>query len=613
MNCPLCAASVPDGSGACPHCGASCETLRREGPSDDPLEECLPVGASLHGGHYQVGRVLGHGGFGVTYQGSDIPMRLPVAIKEFFPSGCLRRGLNLLPGRKLPTQEFSEQRARFLDEARLLARLNHTGIVRVYTAFEANNTAYMVMEYVRGKTLEALINERGRLGEKEVLGYVRKLAEALEVMHGQGEEGILHRDIKPANIMVTPEGRVVLIDFGTARQFAANVSRAMSQVLTPGYAPLEQYSARARFGPPVDIYALGATMYHAITGLAPTEAVERSQGMELVPPHIVCPSVSQRTSTGILAAMEMKATDRPQHISDMVQILPMEPLVPPPPLIPLRGRTAKNRRSTTPITTSPLSIPVASAPGPTIHAEPRLLVTNSRGFQEVTNEKDGTVLVLIPGGTFLMGSNQRDDEKPPHPVTLAPYLMAREPVTNAQFARFVSATACVVKANGLRCDWKKVAEQYGPQAPVLCVSWADACTYCRWAGLRLPTEAEWEYAARGPQNYVYPWGNEWDPSRCQNSTQKVRCGGASSTNSYPSGSSPFGCLDMVGNATEWTESWYDRYPGNTTTHCHFGRSRVRRGGSWGDAIPEAFRAARRDALPPCSRIVSGFRCARSVP
>ena len=236
-------------------------------------------------------------------------------------SGCFRRGSSLQPGCKNSSQEFADQRVRFLDEARVLARLNHPGIVRVYTAFEENNTAYMVMEYLRGQTLEARINERERLGEDEVLVTLQKLAEALEVVHGQGNEGVLHRDIKPSNIMVTPEGRVVLIDFGAAQQFAANVSRATSQVLTPGYAPLEQHSARARFGPPVDIYALGATMYHALTGQAPPEALERSQGVELVPPHRICPSVSRRTSDALVTAMEMVAANRPQSIADLLRVL----------------------------------------------------------------------------------------------------------------------------------------------------------------------------------------------------------------------------------------------------------------------------------------------------
>ena len=422
-------------------------------------------------------------------------MQLPVAIKEFFPAGCFRRGLSLQPGRKNTSQEFAEQRVRFLDEARVLARLNHPGIVRVYTAFEENNTAYMVMEYLRGQTLETRMNDRGRLDEEEVLEYVHKLAEALEVMHGQGEEGILHRDIKPANIMVTPEGRVVLIDFGTARQFAANVSRAMSQVLTPGYAPLEQYSARARFGRPVDIYALGATMYHVLTGKVPPDALERAQGLELKSPQAVCPSVSRRTSDAVVAALEMSAPRRPQSIADLLRVLKNGA---PPPHAPTlasgppqgAGNLVVNPKISPPATPKGASLPSVLMP-----AGVRPLATNAQGFQEFGNEKDGTVLVKIPGGTFQMGSNEQDAEKPIHAVTLSAFLMARVPVTNAQFARFVSATGFDAGT-----EWTSYASNWGDQAPVVCVNWNDATAYCRWAGLRLPTEEEWEYAApRSPQ------------------------------------------------------------------------------------------------------------------
>ena len=610
MNCSLCNASISKDSTSCLCCGASCETPQGPKPVDDPLEECLPVGSSLHHGHYRIGRVLGHGGFGVTYQGSDIPMQLPVAIKEFFPLGCARRGLNLMPGRKIPSQEYVEQRVRFLEEARVLARLNHTGIVRVHTAFEENNTAYMVMEYVRGKTLEALINERGRLNEEEVLGYVHKLAEALEVMHGQGEEGILHRDIKPANIMVTPEGRVVLIDFGTARQFAANVSRAMSQTLTPGYAPLEQYSARARYGPPLDIYALGATMYHALTGQVPLEALERSQGVDLKPPHHLCPSVSRRTSDAVVAALEMSAARRPQSIAYLLRSLKGGAMPTNAPM-PAPGPPQCAANPVVKPKISPPATPkVASPPSALMPAGVRPLATNAQGFQEFRNEKDGTVLIRIPSGTFQMGSNEQDCEKPIHAVTLPPFLMARVPVTNAQFARFISATGFDAGT-----EWKIYALRWGDQAPVVCVNWNDATAYCAWAGLRLPTEAEWEFAARGPQSLVYPWGNAWDQSRCQNSV-----GGnpdrAAPVGSFPSGASPFGCLDMAGNVWEWTGSWYDRYPGSTHLDSRFGQKHlVLRGGAWDFYDPSNFRGASRYWINSGTRYSyygCSFRCAKTL-
>ena len=222
------------------------------------------------------------------------------------------------------------------------------------------------------------------------------------------------------------------------------------------------------------------------------------------------------------------------------------------------------------------------------------------------------MLVRIPGGTFQMGSNEYDAEKPVHAVTLPTYLMARVPVTNAQFARFVSATR-----HDAGSKWRHYASKWGDQAPVVCVTWFDATAYCAWAGLRLPTEAEWEYVARGPQSLSYPWGNEWDASRCRNSVGGSwgAAGSAASVGTYPSGASPFGCLDMAGNVWQWTSSWYDGYPGSTHHDGSFGQiNRVLRGGSWYDNIPSLFRGAYRDAGDPVLRHnYCSFRCARGAP
>ena len=228
----------------------------------------------------------------------------------------------------------------------------------------------------------------------------------------------------------------------------------------------------------------------------------------------------------------------------------------------------------------------------------------------MVNPVDGSVLVAIPGGTFTMGSDDgSSNEKPSHRVTLQPYYIGKTPVTNAQYRRFVSATGHQSAGR-----WDDYASRWGDQAPVVCVSWSDANAYCRWAGLRLPTEAEWEYAARGTDGRAYPWGNPWDPSRCRNSVGG-NAGSAVAVGSYPNGASPFGCLDMAGNVLQWCASLYRPYPYSATDGREdVGASgdRVLRGGSWYFYNPSFFRSASRASLAPDDRNNSlGFRVART--
>ena len=226
------------------------------------------------------------------------------------------------------------------------------------------------------------------------------------------------------------------------------------------------------------------------------------------------------------------------------------------------------------------------------HSKPglRFLKENARGFEEYENLKDGSVLIYIPGGTFVMGSNDgEEDQKPPHAVIMPPYFMARGMVAEKQYARFESETGRLDTF-----DRKAHNQGWGEDSPVSPVSWVDAATYAEWAGLRLPTEEEWEYAARGPRNYVYPWGNEWDRFKKHED-------------------SPFGCGFMGAGFLHWTSSWYDRYPGNTMINNDFGRKyRVVRGGSLDvhKGEPWFLRGAYRFRhASPLWEV--GFRCARS--
>lgn len=239
----------------------------------------------------------------------------------------------------------------------------------------------------------------------------------------------------------------------------------------------------------------------------------------------------------------------------------------------------------------------------------RLSGKNPQGLEEYQNLKDGSILINAPGGTFTMGSDQAyENERPPHKVTLPSYYIGKYPVTNAQFACFSSATGYNAGSG-----WKEYASRWEDLAPVVCVNWDDAMAYCKWAGLRLPSEQEWELAARGAQGYTYPWGNTWDPSLCQNSVGTSRPDGPARVGSHSSGASSFGCLDMVGSVSQWTESQYDRYPGNTCSDPGFGQWPAVRGCAWNGDSVLFFRGAYRQGLPRHARGNGwGFRCAKSA-
>jgi predicted Ser/Thr protein kinase len=309
----VCNADNPATANVCATCGAALS-----GNPAGGIVSALPVGTQLAGGLYAVGKVLGQGGFGITYLGSDARQRRTVAVKEFFPHGSMRRGREVHPSSSMTLADFVAARAKFLDEAHLLARFKHPGIVGVYAAFDENNTAYMVMEFLRGRSLLQLLEERGPLPEAEAVGYIVRVGEALETVH---RANLLHRDLKPDNIMLTDDGRVVLIDFGTARTYAAGKTGRMTTMLTPGYAPLEQYGQHVRFGPFTDVYALAATLYHLLTGHMPTDATDRATGAVLPPPRALNPRVSEQVNDAIMWAMEIRVHRRPQTVTDFITAL----------------------------------------------------------------------------------------------------------------------------------------------------------------------------------------------------------------------------------------------------------------------------------------------------
>jgi serine/threonine protein kinase len=311
ITCPYCATQNLDDNKACSMCGASLEGAQ--------YPTAIKPGTTLQGGKYKIEKVLGQGGFGITYKAQNTTMGIPVVVKEFQPSGSVRVGMSVRPPATYGAKEFAEARSRFADEARVVARLTlatpSAHIVRVYDVFTENDTEYYTMEFLEGKPLQSLIEKGGVLSESQVLQITREVVDALALVHGSN---LLHRDIKPDNIMMVQRG-AVLIDFGSAREIAGGAR--VSIIVTPGYAPLEQYASEARRGPFTDVYALSGTLQFALTGKEPVAATDRASGVKQPTARELNPKVSKAFSDVLEKAMKMKVDDRPQTAQAFLALL----------------------------------------------------------------------------------------------------------------------------------------------------------------------------------------------------------------------------------------------------------------------------------------------------
>ncbi|NLI21806.1 MAG: serine/threonine protein kinase [Clostridiales bacterium] len=305
LYCFKCMSTLETEDGRCPHCGHD-NRVRVNGSG------CLPY--SIVNKRYLIGKALGRGGFGVTYIGRDLSLDRRVAIKEYLPGELVNRTPGqsaLAPYDESSRMSFERGRERSLEEARTIARLNDVpDAVNVYDVFIANNTLYIVMEYIKGETLAELTRRRGgRLPAGEALALLRPVFRALTLIHAQG---IIHRDVSPDNIMFRAKtGRAVLLDFGAAHDYAGGGETEHSTSLRPGYAPVEQYSRYGRQDERTDEYALCATLYFAITGQKPVASMERAFGdVALTAPSALGADITPGMEAVLLKALSVNASDR---------------------------------------------------------------------------------------------------------------------------------------------------------------------------------------------------------------------------------------------------------------------------------------------------------------
>ncbi len=321
VRCMNCMAEYEEDQECCPHCGYVRGTQPKE------IYHLYPE--VVLAGRYVVGTVVSYGGFGVLYRAWDEKLEAMVAVKEYFPSNYVNRN----PGEKeifiytsKKQGEFENGLKGFLEEARSTAKFSsYPNIVNVYDYFQENGTAYMVMEFMDGKTLKQYIKEQGgKIGWEKAVEVLSSICDDLQVVH---EAGILHRDISPDNIMLCADGAIKLFDFGAARFSSMESEMTRTVILKMGFAPPEQYRKKSKQGPWTDVYALGATLYRAITGVLPDESVNRQEAIRkkepdtLRQPKELEPEIPDYLNAAICRAMALEPDLRFKNVLQLKQAI----------------------------------------------------------------------------------------------------------------------------------------------------------------------------------------------------------------------------------------------------------------------------------------------------
>jgi serine/threonine protein kinase len=403
----LCVGCMDNDTGdeICPKCGAPFDMLPKNSLQLKPR--------TILREQYLIGRALGHGGFGITYLAWDIGLATKLAVKEYMPNGVAGRAsgaTHVLAYSEATKQEFEWGLERFLEEARTLKRFGqYPGIVSVDTIFRENGTAYLVMEYLDGWTFEDFLKKRGgSVGVETALRILLPVIDALGPVHA---EGILHRDISPDNIYLTRSGKVKLIDFGAARNALGQKSRNLSIILKEGYAPEEQYRASGIQGPWTDVYATGATLYHAITGHIPRPALDRLADDRLERPSAMGIEIDPQIEAALMKSLAVRASDRFQSMEDFRAALTGEvPVTPLPPQSAIRPSAFQ----APPPPPAPISaVPPVPAPLPAVASgRPRWILPAGLGAAALAAVMIVVSRQPIPGPTGASGATGASNSIP---------------------------------------------------------------------------------------------------------------------------------------------------------------------------------------------------------
>ena len=587
---------------------------------------------------YRVDEVVGEGGFGVVYKGFHLRFGHPIAVK------CLKVPPHFTPEAK------NLFYAKFCDEGAFLSRLSeHPSIVRV---FDLNLTPcpfggkvpYLVLEWLDGAELEATMldaRKRGRppMSEADAVALLRPAVDAIALAHTMK---IAHRDLKPANLYQarTARGLVLkVLDFGiakamqegeTATQLATRTTSGFS-AFSPQYGAPEQFVQKkfGATGPWTDVHALGLILSELVSGRSAYEGEEQGEftvacltGVRPTPR-----ALGARVSDGFEAmcgkALAMLPRERFQDAGEMLAAMnalgggagvgvtvvgtppgPGETQLPGTTQPPIPKPPEVNRAGKTPS----WALAIAGV-GVLIGVTGVVLIASSGGKEKAREPSveapapKPVAMKSIPASTFQMGSNEASDEKPVHSVKVEAFEMDETEVTVEAYRACLDAGKCTAPNTGAPCNWGQPKRD---DHPVNCVDWEQAKAYCAWALKRLPSEEEWEYAAKGTDGRKYSWGKD-GPGTTRACYDQTASGRTCKAGSYPSGDSPFGLKDMAGNVWEWTASAYCPYDNPYCTSS----DRVVRGGSW-DYNYHALRASFRGEYSPSAHNGSfGLRCART--
>jgi serine/threonine-protein kinase len=601
---------------------------------------------------YHILEQLGEGGMAVVYKAYDTRLETDVALKvirtEVLPPNLLEGALK-----------------RFEREAKALARLTHPNIVKVTDYGEYEGMPYLVMPHLPGGTLKGRLSGRPMPWQEAVRTLI-PVARALDYAHRQG---MIHRDVKPSNILITADGEPMLTDFGIAKiiseEATMDLTGTSATVGTPEYMAPEQVVSKSVDGR-ADMYALGVVLYEMVTGRRPFQAdtpmavLFKHASAPLPRPKDFVPDLPDEVERVLIKALAKNPDDRYASMKEMSQALenllaaggpastsqqPMPVPVIPPVMTELTATRipeppvdvhAEEQPGSTASTSVQEGPPPAQVPAKRARRIPRwafwaaglvavivclgillppLLASSPEIGSTQVSDADGMVQVYVPEGEFTMGIvNGPGDTEPVHTVDLAAYWIDQTEVTNGMYAACVEDEACSPPADA-SSPWYD--PYYGNSAyadyPVIYVDWYQADAYCEWAGRRLPSEAEWEKAARGTDERLYPWGD--DEANCE----RVSCEGdvhaPVQVGSFPAGASPYDALDMAGSVWEWTADWYSETyyaesPESDPTGPESGDLRSKRGGTSEDVFnywPSAWRAY---LDPPSPADHVGFRCAQ---